>query len=86
MLDQPWWRFVDAARVAQVVLVATEDTTALEQVEQAATDAAGRGALAHLVLLTAASAEVGRPGTAQVDGGTAALSHGSADGAVFGDR
>lgn len=54
-LDEPWWRYVDAAVVAEVVVVATDGAATVSQVEEATAAAAGMGATSHIVMLTATS-------------------------------
>jgi len=51
-LDQPWWRYVDATRAAQVVLVAPYGSGSRALAEEATTALAPLGAPVHVVLLT----------------------------------
>lgn len=51
-LDQPWWRYVDATRVAQAVVVAPYGASARALADEAVASLAALGAPAHVVLLT----------------------------------
>ncbi|MBF5080310.1 hypothetical protein [Quadrisphaera sp. INWT6] len=51
-LDQPWWRYVDATRAAQVVLVAPYGSSSRALADEATTALAPLGAPVHVVLLT----------------------------------